>query len=138
MFKPDFRYTERMVSNLTQIAAARELILNSPFIPQWKVALRRETIIRSAHSSTAIEGNKLTLEQVTDLADGREVMASRKDKQEVLNYLSVLEKIDKLTDGNKITEKNILNIHKLVTEQTLDNPSDCGAYRSRYVVVAKE
>ncbi|TET46252.1 Fic family protein [candidate division TA06 bacterium] len=137
MFKPNFRYTEKMVSDLTQIAAARELILNSPFIPQWKVALRRETIIRSAHSSTAIEGNKLTLEQVTDLADGREVIASRKDKQEALNYLSVLEKIDKLTDGNKITEKNILNIHKLVTERTLNNPSDCGAYRSRYVVVAR-
>lgn len=137
MFKPNFRYTEEIVSDLTQIAAARELILNSAFIPQWKVVLRRETIIKSAHSSTAIEGNKLTLEQVTDLAHGREVMASRKDKQEVLNYLSALEKIDKLSDGNKITEKNILNIHKLVTKQTLDKPSDCGVYRSRYVVVAK-
>jgi Fic family protein len=136
MFKPNFRYTNEIVGNLTQIASARELILNSPLIPKWEVALRREAIIRSAHSSTSIEGNRLSLEQVSDLAHGREVMATRKDKQEVINYLNVLENIDKLADGHRITERNILNIHKMLTQDTLDNPSDCGAYRNRYVVVA--
>jgi len=61
-------------------------------------------------------------------------MATRKDKQEVLNYLKVLENIDKLADG-KIQEKNLLHIHNLLTRNTLDNPSDCGVYRTRYVVV---
>jgi Fic family protein len=134
MFKPNFQYTNKIVSDLTQIAAARELVLNSPFIPKWEVSLRREAIIRSAHSSTAIEGNRLSLEQVSDLAQGCEIMATRKDKQEVLNYLKVLETIDKLTDG-KIHEKNLLLIHKLLTKATLENPSDCGVYRTRYVVV---
>jgi Fic family protein len=135
MFKPNFRYTDKTVNNLTQIAVAREVILNSPLIPKWEVTLRREAIIRSAHSSTAIEGNRLSLEQVSDLAHGREVMATRKDKQEVLNYLKVLEDIDELTDGREITEKKLLNIHKLVTQETLENPSDCGVYRRRYVAV---
>src|SRR4030066_484977 len=135
MFKPDFRYTDKIVGDLTQIAAARELVLNSPFIPKWEVSLRREAIIRKAHSSTAIEGNMLSLEQVSDLAHGREVMASRKDKQEVLNYLSVLENLGKLTDGRKITEKDILSIHRMLTIETLESSSDCGRYRSRYVVV---
>lgn len=134
MFKPNFRYTDKIVGDLTQIAAARELVLNSPFIPKWEVSLRREAIIRSAHSSTAIEGNRLSLEQVSDLAQGREIMASRKDKQEVLNYLKVLETIDKLSDG-KINKKNLLHVHKLLTKNTLENPSDCGVYRTRYVVV---
>jgi Fic family protein len=136
MFRPNFRYTDKIVNDLTQIAVARELILNSPLIPKWEIALRREAIIHSAHSSTSIEGNRLSLEQVTDLAHGREVMATRRDKQEVLNYLKVLEAIDKLTDGKEIYEKDILNIHKLVTQETLENPSDCGVYRNRYVVVA--
>lgn len=135
MFKPNFRYTNKIVTNLTFIAESRAIILNSPLIPKWEVSLRREAIIRSAHSSTAIEGNRLSLEQVSDLAQGREVMATRKDKQEVLNYLRVLENIDKSSDGKKITEKNILNIHKQLTQETLENPSDCGAYRNRYVVV---
>ena len=136
MFKPNFRYTDKIVNNLTQIAVARELILNSPLIPKWEVTLRREAIIRSAHSSTSIEGNRLSLDQVSDLAHGREVMATRKDKQEVLNYLKVLEDIDKLTDGKKITAPDILNIHKIVTQEALENPKDCGVYRNRYVVVA--
>jgi len=135
MFNPNFRYTNKIVRDLTQIAAARELILNSPFIPKWEVSLRREAIIRSAHSSTAIEGNRLSLEQVSDLAYGREVMAARKDKQEVLNYLKVLESIDKLTASKRIIEQNLLQIHKMVTQETLENPSDCGVYRTRYVVV---
>ena len=135
MFKPNFKYTNKIVNNLTGISIAREVILNSPFIPKWEVTLRREAIIRKAHSSTAIEGNMLSLEQVSDLANGREVMASRKDKQEVLNYLSVLENIGKLTDGKKITEKDILSVHKMLTKETLESSSDCGRYRNRYVVV---
>ncbi len=136
MFQPNFRYTHKIVNNLTKIAAARELILNSPLIPKWEVSLRREAIICSAHSSTAIEGNRLSLEQVSDLAHGREVMATRKDKQEVKNYLTVLENIDKLAELSKITEDLILKVHNSVTKGTLENPSDCGVYRNRYVVVA--
>lgn len=136
MFKPNFQYTHKIVQYLTQISAARELILNSPLVPKWEVSLRREAIIRSAHSSTSIEGNRLSLEQVSDLAHGREIMATRKDKEEVLNYLRALEDIDKLTNGKKINEKCILNVHKTLTQGTLENPSDCGVYRSRYVIVA--
>ncbi|MDD5622957.1 MAG: Fic family protein [Actinomycetota bacterium] len=135
MFKPNFRYTNKIVNNLIKISTAREVILNSPFIPKWEVALRREAIVRKAHSSTAIEGNRLSLDQVSDLAHGREVIASRKDKQEVLNYLSVLENLGKLIDDKKIAEQNILSIHKMLTEQTLEDSSDCGRYRNRYVVI---
>ncbi len=68
MLKPNFRYTDKIVNNLTKIAVAREVILHSPLIPKWEVTLRREAIIRSAHSSTAIEGNPLSLEQVSALS----------------------------------------------------------------------
>ncbi|EKD28452.1 MAG: hypothetical protein ACD_79C00296G0009, partial [uncultured bacterium] len=94
MFKPKYRYTDKIVELLTKISAAREVILNSPLIPRWEVSLRKDAIIRSAHSSTSIEGNNLSLEQVSALAAGRKIMAKRKDKQEVLNYIKVLEKLD--------------------------------------------
>jgi len=135
MFNPNFRYTNEIVRQLTKISASREIILNSPLIPKWEVTLRREAIIQSAHSSTRIEGNRLSLDQVSNLAVGREVMATRRDKQEVLNYLKVLENLDKMARGKAITEKTILNIHRALTEDTLENPTDCGAYRNRYVVV---
>ena len=136
MFEPNFRYTNKIVRLLTRISAAREVILNSPLIPKWEVALRREAIIHSAHSSTSIEGNRLSLGQVSDLVQGRDVMAARKDKQEVLNYLNVLENIGNVIKGSSISGQDVLNVHRMVAKDTLDNPDDCGVYRNRYIVVA--
>jgi len=135
MFQPNFKYTNKIVKLLTKISAARETILDSPLIPKWNVTLRQEAIIHSAHSSTSIEGNRLSLEQVSELARGREITATRRDKQEVLNYLNVLKNIKNLIKDNFITERDILNIHHMVTKNTLDNLADSGVYRNRYVVV---
>ena len=125
MFKPKFKYTNKIVKLLTRISSAREIILSSPLIPKWNVSLRQEAIIHSAHSSTSIEGNRLSLEQVSELARGKEITATRRDKQEVLNYLDVLKNIKNLIKENFITEKDILNIHRMVTKNTLNNLADC-------------
>ena len=136
MFMPNFKYTNQIVNRLSKIAVAREVILNSPLVPKWQVSLRKEALIRSAHSSTSIEGNRLNIFQVSELAMGRDIMALRKDKQEVLNYLKILENLGQLVSESEITEENILGIHKMLTVDTLDNLSDCGSYRNHYVVVA--
>lgn len=138
MFKPNFKYTDHMIGFLTRIAAAREVILSSPLIPRWEISLRRDAIMHSAHSSTSIEGNNLSLEQVSDLAAGRKIMAQRKDKEEVLNYIRILEKLDALPQKGIITETVIKKIQKKLTVNTLEDVLDCGAYRSernKYVVV---
>lgn len=111
------------------------MILNSPLIPKWAAALRKDAIIHSAHSSTSIEGNKLSLNQVSKLAHGESVVASRKDKKEVLNYIDVLEHLERFLADGRITVDNILRIHKELTKGTLENRSDEGVLRNRYVVV---
>jgi Fic family protein len=66
-------------------------------------------------------------------------MAKRKDKEEVLNYISVLEKLDTLTKKKIITEEVIKKIQQILTKNTLEDAGDCGAYRcerNKYVVVA--
>jgi Fic family protein len=138
MFKPKYKYSDSMIGLLTRIAAAREIILSSPLIPRWEISLRRDAIIRSAHSSTSIEGNNLSLEQVSDLAAGRKIMAKRKDKEEVLNYIHVLEKLDTLAPEGEISETVIKNIQKMLTMNAIEDPLDCGAYRNernKYVVI---
>ncbi len=131
---PKFTYTARLVKMLTKIAVSRESILSSPLVPKWEVEMRFDAMVRSAHSSTSIEGNRLSLEQVSQLARGREVTATRKDKQEVLNYLKVLKDIDKLAKKG-IAEETILEIHRTLTDGVMENSLDSGAYRTRYVVV---
>jgi len=109
--------------------------LHAYLVPKWDVALRKEALVRNAHSSTSIEGNRLSLEQVTELAAGREVMATRRDKQEVLNYLYVLEHLADFAEHDKITEKSILDLHRRITKDVIDNLKDSGKYRNRQVYV---
>ncbi len=135
MFQPNFHYTNKMVRNLTLIAETRTVILNSPLIPKWEISLRREALIKSAHSSTAIEGNPLSLEQVSDLAAGRDIMVRRKDRQEVLNYLEALDKIPEFAKRTPLSSNDLLKIHKIVVKETLENPGDEGKFRNRQVFV---
>ena len=102
MFKPKYSITPNILSNLIKTAEARAVVDNAYLVPKWEVALRREALIKNAHASTAIEGNPLSLEQVSDLAMGRDIMATRKAKAEVVNYLKVYEfvRIHPFIDGN--------------------------------------
>ncbi|MEA1907423.1 MAG: Fic family protein [Euryarchaeota archaeon] len=135
MFEPNFSYTNKIVRNLTFTADARAIILNAPLIPKWEVSLRRDALLRSAHASTAIEGNPLSFEEVSALAAGREVMVRRKDRQEVLNYLEALEKIPDFAKNSPFTADDFLEVHRVVTKDTLENPEDVGAFRDRQVFV---
>ena len=81
----------------------------------------------------------MTLEQVKKLLIGNEVAAWQKDKDEVLNYVGVLEYIDKLGDKKvkNITEEIILKIHQINTKNIL--PKDqSGFYRKIPVAVINE
>ncbi len=138
MFKPNFKYTQHIVNNLLKITKARDTILNSKIIPKWEVSLRRDALIRSAHASTAIEGNKLTLEEVSQLAQGRKITATRKEKQEVFNYLNVLTNIQNYQEDGKITEKLLLKLHKDVTKDALETPQHEGTYRKVQVYVGNK
>ena len=135
MYTPNFRYKNKIIRNLTSIAEARVIIINSPLIPKWQVSLRRDALIQSAHSSTAIEGNPLTLEEVSELAAGREIMVNRKDRQEVLNYIEALENIPEFAKKKPFTSSDFLKIHGIVSRNTLENPADEGVFRNRQVVV---
>jgi len=135
MFKPNFKYTNKIVKNLVDIASAREVVLNSYLVPKWEVSLRKDALIRATHASTAIEGNPLTIEEVSQLAGGRKVMAKRKAEVEVLNYLRVLEKIEKYREKGKITEKSVLKLHKGISKDILEKPEYEGRYRELQVFV---
>jgi len=135
MFKTNFRYTNKIVNNLIFIAEARTTIINAPLIPKWEVSLRKDALLRSVHSSTSIEGNLLSLEQVSELADGRDIMVRRKDKQEVLNYIEALEKIPDFAKKPIISINDLLKIHKIIIKGTMENPVDEGKFRNRMVFV---
>jgi len=71
MYKPHYQITDKIVNHLTEIAVAREIVEKARLVPKWEISLRRDALIHSVHSSTHIEGNSLTLEEVSQLALGQ-------------------------------------------------------------------
>jgi Fic family protein len=135
-FRPNFQRTDGIIEMIARIAVARDRILRAPIVPRWEAELRREAFVRSAHHSTSIEGNPLSLEEVTDLLAGRDVLAHARDKQEVLNYAAVLRYIDRhfLNQRRPVTEEAILHLHGLVVKDVLPL-AETGQYRRVPVIV---
>jgi len=136
-FELKYKITNKTLNNLTRIAAGREVIEQAKLIPKWELKLKKEARIHNAHSSTSIEGNKLTLEQVAALAENKEVAAAEKDKKEVLNYLKALDSIPEYANKKTIDSKLFLKIHEIVTIDTLRDNKDCGVFRNRQVFVGR-
>ena len=136
-FEPKYTITDKILNNISQIMAGREVIERSKLIPKWELKLKKEARIHNAHSSTSIEGNKLTLEQVADLSEHKEVVATEKDKKEVLNYLKALDTVSKYASKKTIDVKFFLKIHETITIDTLRDNKDCGVFRNRQVFVGR-
>ena len=99
--------------------AGRQVIEQAKLIPKWELKLKKEAQIHNAHSSTSIEGNNLTLGQVTALAENKDITATAKDKDEVLNYLKALDSIPEYANKKTLNIKLVLEIHETITIGTL-------------------
>jgi len=66
-FNPKYTITDKILNNLTKIASARQVIERACLSPELEEKLRRRALLRSAHASTALSGNRLSLKQVEDL-----------------------------------------------------------------------
>ena len=138
MFNPCFTYNHELVNKLLEINSIRDFIVNAPVVLEMEVSLKREALLKSAHHSTAIEGNPLSLNQVNKLAKGIKIQGQKRATQEVLNYLNVLNNMDSYIEGGKITEKNVLKLHENITHYTLEYTYLEGQYRSQPVYVVNQ
>jgi Fic family protein len=135
MFNPKFIITNKILVNVGKIEAAREVIENSPLVPAWEAKFREEAALRAVHYGTHIEGNDLSFSEAKGVIEGKAITARERDIQEVLNYRSVVDFINK--EGGKETPidlKTILKIHSLTVEKLV--PVDqVGRFRKVQVVV---
>lgn len=137
-YKPKFNYTTKMVNNIALISSAHEIVMHSHLVPADDILLRNTAMEKAAHSSTAIEGNPLTPKQVNKLFKGEDILAARKAKKEVLNYLNVLKNMDKYHKKGEIDGKTILEMHKDITNETLERPECEGRFRENEVIVTNQ
>ncbi|HZI30954.1 MAG TPA: Fic family protein [Candidatus Binatia bacterium] len=136
-YQPQFTITPALLARVEQIAALRERIQAATVEVAWIPALQKDTRTRNTHSSTAIEGNPLTLEQVRAVEEGREIPAvAARAKREVLNYFAALRFVEKQADKKSISHDEILRLHKVIAGDVMDQGT-AGRYRTIAVKVGR-
>ena len=109
-YVPPYEITDEMLElvseimeNLGKLSGVNEL----EKLPR----LRRVSRIKSIHSSLAIENNTLSIEQVTDVINGKRVFAPQKDIEEVHNAFNAYERLSEI---NPYSIDDLLKIHGIM------------------------
>lgn len=127
-YQPPFTMTDEITNLIVEIGeyvgmiAAYDAMRPNP-------VLRRESRIRTIYSSLAIEQNTLTLEQVTDVINGKRILGSPQDIIEVKNAYQAYERMSAL---DLYSVKNLLFAHKIMMDGLV---KDAGSFKSGNVGV---
>ncbi len=122
-YKPPFTPTEKIINLVAEISEAIGKIHVSERM-ESNPRLRRESRIRTIHSSLAIENNTLSLEQVTAIINGKRVLGMPSEIQEVKNAYEAYERI---LEFDPFSMDDLLRAHGIMMD-TLVN--EAGKFRS--------
>lgn len=127
-YEPPFTMTEEITNLVIEIGDLAGQISTANGLSR-NPRLRRENRILSIYSSLAIEQNTLTIEQVSDIIDGKRVLGPPKDIREVKN---AYEAYDLLTELNPYSIEDMLKAHKIMMAGLVE---EAGRFRSKGVGV---
>ncbi len=114
---------ERLYGNLESLKVPKELYIN----------LERDNLVRSSYASNKIEGNPLSIVEVTNLLLGSRIPANR-DEKEISNYFNILKTLENFIEP-RINIDTLLNVHKILLSG-VDNKI-AGSIRDSEVVVGR-
>jgi len=128
--KPPYTITPR---TLELVASISEKLgeVKSAYLHRPPAELRKRNRIKTIHSSLEIEGNTLTVEQITALLNNKRVLAPMKDIQEVKNAIAAY---DELENFKPYSIPSLLAAHKILMAGLVDRP---GEFRNSSVGVVK-
>jgi len=122
-YVPPYTITDKtvnLVSNITEIITKITINDNMSNNPR----LRRDNRIRTIHASLAIENNSLSLDQVTDIINGKRILGAPDEICEVKN---AFEAYNKLLEMNPYSVKDMLLAHKVLMKELT---KEAGIFRS--------
>ena len=121
-YAPPFTVSSKAISFVAGISAMIERYAIR-LERQDSLRLRRANKVKTIHSSLAIEGNTLTESQVSDLLDGKRVVAPVRQIQEVKNAIAVYDLIAEL---NPFDLNDLLRAHSVLMSALDERP---GSFR---------
>jgi len=127
-YTPPFAMTDEITNLVIEIAELTGAMTVSEQLSK-NPKLRRENRVRSIHSSLAIEQNSLSLDQVSDVIDGKRVLGPPQDIREVKNAYEAYEIMTKM---DPYSVKDLLKAHKIMMAGLV---KEAGVFRSKGVGV---
>ncbi len=112
--------TVNLISEITEIITKITINDQMSHNPQ----LRRENRIRTIHASLAIENNSLSLDQVTDIINGKRILGAPEEICEVKN---AFEAYNRLLEMNPYAIDDMLVTHKVLMNELT---KEAGVFRS--------
>lgn len=137
MYSPKFIISNKILNNISQAEASREVIENAPLVPSFEKQFQTDAMVRTVYHGTHIEGNDLTMIQTKKVLEGEEVYGRPRDIQEVINYRNVVNLLDKLKNRDRYEVAELNLIHQSAVEKIID-PLKVGHLRSTQVVIKEE
>jgi len=128
--KPPYQITNKIVG---LIASISEKIgeVNSAHLYRPPTELRKRNRIKTIQSSLKIEGNTLSIEQITAILENKKVIAPKKDILEVKNAIIAY---DRLADYKPYNLTSFCKAHEILMKGLVNNP---GSIRSKSVGIIK-
>jgi len=128
--KPPYKITAGI---LQLIASISEKIgeVNAAYLYKPPTELRKKNRIKTIQSSLEIEGNSLSLDQVTAILDNKKIIAPKKDILEVKNAIKAYENLDGYSHTSLTS---FCKAHKIFMNGLVEN---AGKIRTRSVGILK-
>jgi Fic family protein len=128
--KPPYQITTRI---LELIASISEKIgeVNAAYLFKPPTELRKKNRIKTIQSSLEIEGNSLSLDQVTAILDNKRVIAPEIDIVEVKNAIKAYENLESYNPTNLAS---FCSVHATLMNGLIENP---GKIRTKSVGIVK-
>ncbi|WOD39217.1 Fic family protein [Nodosilinea sp. E11] len=116
-YQPPFEITSTIVNQVSAIAGLVERLDGSPLTTSPQ--LRKQNRIRTIQGTLAIEGNSLTLDQVTAILNGQRVLGHPREISEVQGAIRAYEALPTWAPTSR---QDLLQAHRLLMADILTNP----------------
>lgn len=138
MYSPKYLISNKILKNIGQVEASKEVIENAPLVPSYEKQFQNDAFAKTIHHGTHIEGNELNLIQTKKILEGQEVYGRPRDIQEVINYRNVMTLLDELSfKRGDLTSEILLDIHRTTVDKIVSNEK-VGVLRKTQVIIKEE
>ena len=128
--KPPYTLTSGILQLVSEVSQKIGEI-NASFLSKHSPELRKRNRIRTIQASLAVEGNTMSIDQITAILENKRVLGPAKDILEVTNALEMYGQLQKF---NPYSEKSFLQAHKTLLKGLIKN---AGRYRNSGVGIVK-